>query len=57
MKQAKDQDQAVLVVSEKLTDITEDWQVIPRNHLILVESDRSVRVEPMDIDFSSDPPK
>lgn len=42
----KDDDNAVLVVSEKLTDGPE-WTMIPRNHLVMVEPDLNVRVKPI----------
>jgi predicted glutamine amidotransferase len=38
-----DDDQAVLVVSEKLTDGSE-WTLIPRNHLVMVEKSLNVRI-------------
>ncbi len=39
----KDDDNAVLVVSEKLTDGPQ-WTMIPKNHLVMVEPDLNVRV-------------
>jgi glutamine amidotransferase len=42
----EDNDQAVLVVSEKLTD-SPDWTLIPRNHLVMVEQNLNVRVRPI----------
>lgn len=39
----EDNDHAVLVVSEKLTDGAE-WTLIPRNHLVMVEQNLNVRV-------------
>lgn len=38
-----DDDQAVLVVSEKLTDGNE-WTLIPKNHLVMVEPNLNVRI-------------
>lgn len=38
--------QAVLVCSERLTD-DEDWREIPCGHLLVVDSDLSVRIEPV----------
>lgn len=35
-------EQSVLVVSERLTSIREDWHKIPRNHILLVEKNLSV---------------
>ena len=41
-----DDDNAVLVVSEKLTD-DKDWTMIPPNHLVIVEQSLNVRVRPI----------
>ena len=35
---ADKKDKAVLVVSEKLTDIADDWKPIPVNHILIVEN-------------------
>jgi len=40
----KDDDHAVLVVSEKLTDGPE-WTPIPKNHLVMVENNLNVRIK------------
>ncbi|HMJ68491.1 MAG TPA: class II glutamine amidotransferase [Cyclobacteriaceae bacterium] len=42
----EDDDHAVLVVSEKLSDGAE-WTLIPRNHLVMVEQNLNVRVRPI----------
>jgi predicted glutamine amidotransferase len=42
----QDDDQAVLVVSEKLSD-SKDWTMIPANHFVIVESNLNVRVRPI----------
>lgn len=42
----QDDDNAVLVVSEKLTD-DKDWTMLPANHLVIVESSLNVRVRPI----------
>lgn len=42
----QDNDNAVLVVSEKLTD-DKDWTMIPPNHLVIVESSLNVRIRPI----------
>lgn len=42
----KDDDQAVLVVSEKLSD-DKDWTMIPANHFVIVEQSLNVRVRPI----------
>lgn len=42
----EDDDQAVLVVSEKLTDDA-NWTMIPKNHLVIVEQTLNVRIKPI----------
>lgn len=42
----EDDDQAVLIVSEKLTDDS-NWTMIPANHFVIVESSLNVRVRPI----------
>lgn len=42
----KDDDGAVLVVSEKLSD-DKDWTMIPANHFVIVEETLNVRVRPI----------
>ena len=42
----QDDDNAVLVVSEKLTD-DKDWTMLPPNHLVIVESSLNVRIRPI----------
>jgi glutamine amidotransferase len=42
----KDDDQAVMVVSEKLSD-DNGWTMIPPNHFVIVESSLNVRVKPI----------
>jgi len=42
----QDNDNAVLVVSEKLTD-DKDWTMIPANHLVIVEPSLNVRIRPI----------
>jgi len=41
-----DEDQAVLIVSEKLTN-EEHWTKIPKNHFVVVEKSLNVRVRPI----------
>lgn len=41
-----DDDQAVLVVSEKLTE-GKEWTMIPKNHLVMVEPNFNVRIRPI----------
>ncbi len=42
----EDDDHAVLVVSEKLTDDS-NWTMIPANHFVIVEPSLNVRVRPI----------
>ncbi|QSE96436.1 class II glutamine amidotransferase [Fulvivirga lutea] len=42
MVPAEGKDKSVMIVSEKLTSIAEDWRPIPKNHMILVYKDLSV---------------
>jgi glutamine amidotransferase len=41
-----DDDQAVLVVSEKLSD-SKDWTLIPQNNFVIVENSLNVRIKPI----------
>lgn len=43
MEAPEDDDQAVLVVSEKLTD-GKEWTLLPPNHLVMVEENLNVRI-------------
>jgi ergothioneine biosynthesis protein EgtC len=44
----QDDDQAVLIVSEKLTDEAH-WTPIPKNHFVIVESSLNVRIRPIKV--------
>src|SRR5688572_22329707 len=44
----EDNDHAVLVVSEKLTD-AKDWTLIPANHFVVVDSGLNVRIRPIKV--------
>lgn len=46
MEAPEDDDHAVLVVSEKLTDDA-NWTMIPNNHFVIVEQSLNVRVRPI----------
>jgi predicted glutamine amidotransferase len=46
MEAPKDDDEAVLVVSEKLTDDSH-WTMIPKNHFVIVEKNLNVRIKPI----------
>lgn len=42
----EDDDHAVLIVSERLTD-DKDWTIIPPNHFVIVENSLNVRIRPI----------
>ena len=42
----QDDDQAVLIVSEKLSD-DKDWTMIPPNHFVIIEPSLNVRIRPI----------
>lgn len=44
----EDDDHAVLVVSEKLSDGPE-WTLIPKNHMVMVEQNLNVRIRPIHV--------
>jgi predicted glutamine amidotransferase len=46
MMAPEDDDQAVLVVSEKLSD-DKDWTLIPPNHFVIVDNGLNVRIRPI----------
>ena len=46
MMAPEDDDQAVLVVSEKLSD-DKDWTLIPSNHFVIVDNTQNVRIRPI----------
>jgi glutamine amidotransferase len=46
MEAPEDNDHAVLVVSEKLSD-DKDWTMIPRNHFVIIEQTLNVRIKPI----------
>lgn len=41
--------EAVLVVSEKLSDHKADWHEVPTNHMLLVRHDLQIHIEPFEI--------
>lgn len=47
MADPDEKDEAVLVVSEKLTDIKQDWKEIPRNHFVIVDQSLKVDIKPI----------
>lgn len=52
MVRALDESKAVLIVSEKLTNLVDDWHLVPVNTAVLVNPDRSVQLRPF-LDQSS----
>jgi glutamine amidotransferase len=48
MEAPEDNDHAVLIVSEKLSD-DKDWTMIPKNHFVIVEQTLNVRIRPIKI--------
>lgn len=49
MVPANGSDKSVMIVSEKLTDIAEDWRMIPDNHMVLVYKDLSVKLRKVSV--------
>lgn len=47
MLDPEEQDQAVLIVSEKLTDVQKDWKEVPRNHFVIVEPNLKTKIKPI----------
>ena len=47
MLQTDPSEHAVLIVSEKLTDIKEDWHEVPVNHLVTVDEHLGVSLQPI----------
>lgn len=47
MADPEEKDEAVLIVSEKLTDIKQDWKEIPQNHFVIVDQSLKVEVKPI----------
>lgn len=47
MTKAGDHPQAVIIASEPLTDVAEDWELVPRNHLVTVSPELHLRVRPL----------
>jgi glutamine amidotransferase len=47
MLDPEERDQAVLVVSEKLTDEQKDWKEVPKNHFVMVDQNLEVKVRPI----------
>ncbi|MFQ5630641.1 MAG: class II glutamine amidotransferase [bacterium] len=47
MLNADPSEHSVLVVSEKLTDVKEDWHEVPKNHFVVVKENLSVSLVPI----------
>jgi predicted glutamine amidotransferase len=47
MLDPNEKDESVLLVSEKLTEIKEDWKEIPKNHFIVIEDNLNVKFKPI----------
>ena len=47
MVQAEPGERAVIVTSEPLTELREDWQKIPKNHAVVVLPELDVRLSPV----------
>jgi ergothioneine biosynthesis protein EgtC len=45
MIKADPKDHSVLIVSEKLTDLRQDWKKVPPNHVVVVHSNTEITVE------------
>jgi len=45
MVDASDQDHSAMIVSEKLTDLKDDWKLIPKNYTIMIHEDLSVHLQ------------
>lgn len=48
MTKGDPEDHAVLVVSEKLTDVREDWHKVPPNHLVIVDEALAISIHPIE---------
>jgi glutamine amidotransferase len=49
MLDPEERDQAVLVVSEKLTDQQSDWKEVPKNHFVIVNQNLDVHTKPLSV--------
>jgi predicted glutamine amidotransferase len=49
MLSPEEQDQAVLIVSEKLTDVSKDWKEVPKNHFVIVDQTLNVKLKPIEV--------
>jgi glutamine amidotransferase len=47
MLEPDEKEKAVLIVSEKLTDVQQDWKQIPNNHFIVVDENLEISLHPI----------
>ena len=47
MIRSNGRNEAVIVASEPLTDVQEDWELVPRNHMVTVSPELSVHLRPL----------
>ena len=45
--QGKPENDCIMIVSEKLTDVAEDWHLVPGNHMVMLDKDLSQSVKPV----------
>jgi len=56
MRHTDNFENVVIVASERLTTVVEDWVQIPPNHVILVSHQMNVLLVPITVDSNSDTP-
>lgn len=49
MTEGDPSERAVLIVSEKLTDVGENWHKVAPNHMVVVDGELSVSLEPIEV--------
>lgn len=52
MLPAEEGQRSLMIVSEKLTEFTEDWRPIPVNHCVLFYKDLSVKLRPLNVNVA-----
>ena len=45
----KSENDCIMIVSEKLTDVAEDWHPVPKNHMIMLDKDLSQSLKPLEL--------
>ena len=38
-----------MIVSEKLTNVAEDWHLVPKNHMVMLDKDLSQSLKPIEL--------